>query len=288
MLLGAGMQQAGEVWRFLPITKLDSYSGVHVRAEPPICVAKAMPPPWPPGIVLTYDENPVPITKLASRTGFRLMTLPFLKRLAGKLQMKFDRGKRPNTEEQWVKALVKHLYPDTTDAQMREILAARGKKVSESVAANSILANDSTLECLRKCMDEDEYEDLVHAVCAATGRNFAEKKTKPETTPRAPTASSNQNQEPKIRIPVHEAWTHEEARSYLPETRPKTILRFDYSGQDRWEVTYPRSKNPYNCSKAFGSRTGLSCHEALMFVLKKVWEWHEEETKEPGSCPYEF
>ena len=76
----------------------------------------------------------IPMGHHAARTGFKNLTMPFLKKLHGKLKVPWTCGQKLSTEVPPVAALVKHVLGDTCAKQQLEKAVAGGGKVNSSSA----------------------------------------------------------------------------------------------------------------------------------------------------------
>lgn len=78
--------------------------------------------------------------------------------------------------------------------------------------------------------------------------------------------------------------TIEEARQWKPVAKGVSLVK-DLKWHGRWVGTYSTRPPPNHVAKVFGGSSGLTEAEALRHVLKVLWEWHTEQTREP--CPFE-
>ena len=84
-------------------------------------------------------------------------------------------------------------------------------------------------------------------------------------------------------VPIRNDLTVAWANRYIPFVKEVQLIK-DLSFHYRWQGVYP-SEPPLTRYCGQGSNVS-SGRDALVYVLRQLWKWHEEATGE--SCPFDF
>ena len=141
------------------------------EACPPATVKLLSEDGRPRGIMVTIPkQTSMPLLKFAADRGFKGMTATRMLDLANVLELPCHRCK----EFEITEALIRHVFPAATDAEVAVMLARRTMKreaTYEATVTKEALVNNADLlgEELREALaDVDEYEKQVQAVKLAT------------------------------------------------------------------------------------------------------------------------
>jgi hypothetical protein len=275
-------------WVFFPIYMLGNVFGAQVSPISPneiqlLCNDVARRPTT---CCYKFVRNMEPIQIAAARFGFKQMNLSFLQKLMRELKCKFAHNERPTTEKATVVALFKFVLPTVTAEEIKMALDHRGSMNAHEVKKNSILSVRGNLAKIEHSMDREQHDIVKKAVDSVHGggggggggpRPAEGGDGGDGDEPRRPWALRPMPDSPSMSI--------QEARTFLPRVKGAKLSK-DVKRFSRWMAEYPRTSPPYMVTKCWGSVTGLSHHQALVFVLERIWSWHTEETGE--ACPWRF
>lgn len=273
-------------WVFLPVTDFAQVKAAESQAVSPIEVAKVMQGPTVgKAILLRNKEANCPLLKFEAKQGFKMMTCHLIGKLYDILKVRehTQQRKTPTREADLLKALIMFVIPDASDQEVQEAIAARGATLPEQ---NALSGLEHNFDCIEHSVDDDDREVLKKITQVVLKR--AEQKGiaatlngKAMAGPPVALAPPRPGQTWKLRpFPRKDDWNSSDAKAFIPKAKgcvlPWCTKRFSrcaghYTG---------KSDPPYSVSKSWGPHTGHSVHSALVFVLKQLWCWHEEMTKE--------
>ena len=223
------------------------------------------------------------ICEYASRTGFHRCLVPHL--LFLRRQFRITTKPRPPSKEGLIAELVKHFEPGLTDDQVTERVELGGQ-IAEAGAAD-VLQADELNAFINGEDDAEEYskeaEELAGAMQKLERRRAevrrAHRQAEPEHLPVAAPAAP----EPIVVRDREDGWTQPRAKRLLPRGAQISLHR---AGGTRWTMRYPGFHISPDRSKNYGGRDGFTQWEALVYLLRLVWDVHTELTEE--RCPYVF
>lgn len=271
------------LWKFVCIADYVDFEACQCEAKCPADVAKHHPGIAEnyKGVVIMMLGKPETLLCASARLGFRGLHVQHLQKLLAKLGR--PAGARPTTEKPLVEACVRIVFPFATGDFVKECWLARGKRAT----CESLLTTDGNLEKLEHSLDGDDHVELKQTVVRAK-RVKAEAQVAaaaPEVEssevlalPIADLAAVAKKSSDRRPFPFLDEWDVGEARTYLPCVA-KCYLAKDVKRFLRWSGNYPKPP-PFCVTKSWGPHTGLSQHEALVWVLRRLWGWHTEATGE--------
>ena len=173
-------------WSYVSIMSLEDWRCEECEACPPATVKLLNEDGRPRGIMVTIPKQPsMTLLKFAANRGFKGMTAVRMLDLASLLELPCRKCK----ESEIAGALMRHIFPAASDAEVVVMLARRTMKREakyEATVTKEALVNNADLlgEELREALaDVDEYEKQVQAVKLATPapkKGAAKKKTRVE------------------------------------------------------------------------------------------------------------
>jgi hypothetical protein len=216
------------------------------------------------------------LLQVAARTGFRHLTVALMKQLYKFLEVP-HKGKAPNTEDTICFALVKHVYHDKSEEEIRAMVAARGSRRPPAVEP-TIESHD--VDEVAQGFGEDEEDMVRHELKALPS---VKKNAAAGAGGKGSRGSKREPARPvKKMIDLAGELTPDIASTFLPDVPGCRIIK-DLKLHMRWQVSYPSELPPHTTSKAIGVAGDQA---ALMFCLKWAWDRHSDQTGE--LCPWEL
>ena len=185
------------------------------------------------------------------------------------------RGALPSTEFPLVMVLLKHVFPEAAKEELETYAKRRWE--TRKLPYECLLEAQDVEEVAAELEEGHDREDMVqlmHAVVDAKSGSRASKTSSrriSKKTPAKPVAK---------RASIEGDLDAEQARLLLPQVKGCTAYK-DVSFHLRWKMTYPRESPPFQVTQAFGVSSDRG---AMLFCLRRVWEWHLE--KEGEMCPW--
>lgn len=209
------------------------------------------------------------------------MTTYYLQKLASHLSVRIRAAKANPTVSELLAGLVKHALPNTTDEQIAETLKKRD--CCGPMQIDSALSRQEGLDLFEDVLEKDDHIDLKKKV---TRQRQERARRKPDAPAQPEPQSQQVSRCWQVRpMPTQGHWTLDEAREYMPRVAGARLTQ-DLKRFSRWCAHYPRDEVPRNVTKSWGSQSGMTPQQALVFVLSTVWSWHTESTIEP--CPHSW
>ena len=242
-----------------------------------------------PGIYLLKGQTK-PLLEMGALNAFPGVTIPWMRKMCTHLGLTFARGETPKTERQFATALVQHVLPQASEAEVKSILEKRFAPDDSQPMVKSVLMEGNNLDMAKDLFERDEADDAA-AYKAKYDKKKSNREAKPAAAAGAAASSSSSSSAAPASQPVQSlggkvslrgSKTPEEAKQFLPQV-PGARLHRDSVRHYRWQAFYP-CPPPCSCSKGWGQH--LSERQALVFVLKWVWATHTALTGQ--QCPWEF
>ena len=259
---------------------------------------------------LIWPEEPLEtLLRAMARRAFVGTTVPFMQRLIRHLEVMVE-GRRPTTEMDVLRVLIKHVLPDISEDDMNAILALRRqKKASQFVSvletASGELLDEAADQDLRQSIDEEVTKSAAKrrgatnaSTSGAPGASTASASSSsaPAVAPAAPTeppvpevavppAVGEPNRERAVwdgvRRPIEgEEFQAEAVRRYLPPGATISI----YCSR-AWKVKYPEKlRAPFSKTATWSAREGHK--QCLIQCLRWAWDAHTERTGE--ECEWDL
>jgi hypothetical protein len=221
-------------------------------------------------------SGPLPLLKHSAMNGFRGLSVPRLKDLCKMPSIGLKhRGPMPSTEFPLVMLLLKHVFPDAAKEELEKYAKRRWE--TRKFPYECLLEAQDVEEVAAELEEGHDREDMVqlmHAVIDAKTDKAASKVG-------ARRMNKKTAAKPVVQRPAIEgALDVEQARLLLPQVKGCTAYK-DVSFHYRWKMTYPRESPPFQVTQAFGVSSDRG---AMLFCLRRVWEWHLEQEGE--MCPW--
>jgi hypothetical protein len=221
-------------------------------------------------------RGPQPLLKHSGMNGFRGLSVPRLKDLCKmpSVGLKY-RGALPSLEFPLVMLLLKHVFPEAAKEELEQYAKRRWetRKFPYECLLNAQDVEEVACE-LEEGHDREDILQLMHSVVdAKTGSTASKAKTRK--------ISKKTAAKPVVKkASIEGSLDAEQARLLLPQVKGCTAYK-DVSFHYRWKMTYPRETPPFQVTQAFGVS---SDREAMLFCLRRIWEWHLE--LEGEMCPW--
>lgn len=235
------------------------------------------------------------------RTGFRNMTVPYMKRLLFEVVATDWEGPRPNTEATVLAALCRQIMGDAADeafvsAAMRARHFVAGAPEGSVEQTNSGESAKEVLEDLEAGVSDDED---VHRQLAEVKENLAlamkrqaqhtaeiqraVREMRPASASSAGEASSASGApRPRRFVPMPpQGPSQEEAQALLP---PLYRVSKDDRRENRWRIRGPGLGGEK--SRSFGRASGRTEWQAFGCLFLLAWQAHQRHTGE--ACPYDL
>lgn len=277
---------AGAPWLQMTVSDFDRWQAAKIQLLPP-AAAK----PYlvemnvdEPTVLPVVTEHSEPLLVFAARQAFMPMTVPFLSKLYSALNVKAP-GTRPTTEAPLVRALVRHLLPGLDRGQVEAIVKLRKRAADELEPDSTVLMDAINMGMTKNLFDDDvqkELGDYHKARGLYFGLNEALRPSGAGSG--GGSASSSSGPSSRETISLRGSKTPAWARDYLPPGVPGCCITKDTVRHMRWQTTYPTAAPPSHWSKSWGA--SCSDEQALAFVLRAVWQAHQEATGQ--ACPFDF
>ena len=185
---------------------------------------------------------------------------------------------RPVRKADYLAAILKHLDPTVTDAQVAEAVAA-----STGVDEAPVICSGLHVEDLLEELDSDGDElaairasqALERARLQRAARERAQVRLDAVDPPAPPPVEL-------ITVETPVKWTQRIAKTYLP---PGCKISMHVVGGSRWQVTAP-AYLPKDRSRAFDRHDEGSVRAALLFVLRVAWAAYTYHTG--GQCSFDL
>lgn len=247
------------------------------------CAVKVLPPTTSGGAVvrllLESQAKRESLAKAAARRAFLGLTAPMLSRLWDHLDLKY-KGHKPSSEAGLLAILVDHLLGELSVEQREAIINARVSHTTRKSAVASELASSGAIDLLDGIIDTGDIPMFQQLANKAAGSKASSRSLSSST----PGSSSSSGK--RAPLPGAKEVTPDWAKQFCP-VGPGITLHWDIKWHNRWIAGYKkRSKPPYTAQKSWGDGSVWSKRAALVFVLKWLWEVHEEETGSP--CPWSW
>ena len=269
-------------WKYVHITDLKGWMVIETKAMPPSCCKARRADGAPRGVVITaLTSAGTPIVEYAANKAFRSLTIPFMKKLIVHLEIPVDR--MPSLEYELAKLLVQFVRPDLDDAALADVLGQRKAKPFGNVRFETAL----TLEAVEKL--SDVLGDDVTVEFANEAKSYAKqvhnlKLQGMQQNALARGKGRGKGSTKKKVCGERDLRGLDEARCYLPLGAE---LSQESQWHTRWKATYVGSPTPpFSHGKNYVDGDARSKRDALIHVLKWVWEKHERATSE--RCPFEL
>lgn len=250
--------------------------------------------------------EPVEWTSLlvgAAREAFATMSVVHLKQLMASLPVKYTSKRMPTTERDVVFTLLRHILPDADEGELETIFKKRSSAGQAAMSDMSFILDGDNLEVVQAELDDDEVEDVKRlkaksqkisahsgsiAACSASVGVPGAAAGKPAASsssgePGPPPGASRQPT--TTRVPEADDYDVVAYRRFLPVGVRCSLVK-DIRWHNRWTASYLVDGKVRWRSSNFGPRTGLSVREALLVVLRWVWERHTQATGDP--CPHDL
>ena len=220
---------------------------------------------------------------------------------------------RENTEKKMTMALCRNVFPLAPEHQLEMWCECRTTRSKDCEDAWSGLLTDENLAIMQGTLEEMDAKDFEAEVRKSRPTPVARTMSAPPPPPAQPSsqqpplpppalppaaassssdaAAASSSSDARVRMPtlgISEGHiTIEEARLHMPVARGCT-LGLQQFWHCRWRAFYPKRDaldvHGGWCNKSFGGTTSVSSEQALSYVLKTVWAWHEFKTGE--ACPH--
>jgi hypothetical protein len=105
--------------------------------------------------VIVSRCEPSSLLKLSARTAFRNLTVPNLRKLAASLGVDFG-GKKPSLAQDWVRVILKNVFPDMPDDELLSIVKLRAEPRRPKHCYDSVLTHGDNANLLDDAFDEGE------------------------------------------------------------------------------------------------------------------------------------
>ena len=226
------------------------------------------------------------LLKHAALTGFRNLTVTFLKKLHAHLQVPWVQGNKPNTEVPLVMALLKFvLGQGVTKQTLEQAMSAREKTgMNAKLVADTFVFGQTDLsddeECLLIDNDDDvrkQFEKLKAQHEAAQKRDQARRDKMALMQPEAPTLAPKAK---SLVTALMTGYTAKEASKWLPQY---ASLYKDSSRENRWRV---RSKFWPEKNYSYGKGSFVNDYGAMKLCILHAWKMEKERIG--AECPFEF
>lgn len=112
-------------FNFIVVHDLARWRALRVRAVPPIEVPQRMREAGATGLCLVAEGKGSALLKAAAKTGFRQLTVYFMKSLMQYLGLRFAAGQHPRTEAEVVRALYMHGFPGASEQDIADAMSQR-------------------------------------------------------------------------------------------------------------------------------------------------------------------
>jgi hypothetical protein len=270
-----------EAWKFTHLKDLKGWYAQAVKAVPPSQVKAKQADGLPLGIVATITGTKVtPILAFAARSGFRGMTIPYLKKLANFIEVDCDR--LPTLEIDIVTLLVQTVLPDLDPLELAAILERRCMKfkpkfetclTAETVEAHADLMDDSmTTDCLKA------VKVYAEAVAAMKASSLAAKAKAGIGVGLAGAAGKK-----KKVIGAKDHMGLAAAKKFLPDG---ATLSMETEWHTRWKISFPKGLNPPFAKSASFADNPEAKRKSLLHVL--TWAWTRAAEVDGTPCPWDL
>lgn len=262
----------------------------------------------PGGIALRAGKFTSPLVASALQA-FPGLTVAYMRLLVKELGMEFKRGARPQSEMQFVEALVKEILAGSYSEQdIKQAIALRKKHVQMGlVADDSELARAANFDLVKDFLDEGDIADAQDmctkvvqakqaaasasssgsgsASSAAASSSVAGSRLAPPAAASGSADVGTKRCPTKRIVPEAAEYSSKDYKEYIPQV-VGCSLSLDTLWHNRWVVTYRNKAPPVSHSVSFGPKTGKTVHDALLECLRWAWTSHYGATGE--EAPYEF
>lgn len=311
---------------FVVVTDLQGWRVVRVTVVPPVEVPSSMSDTGVRGLVLQAQARGTSLLRAAAQTGFRHLTVFFMKKLVSHLRLRFDIGAYPRTEPELVTALFRYVMPTASPEDLALAMQQRDMKDH----------SDGGPFCHEADGMVDENEDLMGQVCGSDAEEVSKgiatacrrrASRRPPASARLASggAAASSSSSAAVASEVAEADVGAPGVADQPPYAPFALApggggldrpvvnprRLDWEsiGLDRasvqhlkppgcvlgkddsrfmcWTGRFPgRGRAPVCVTKAWGPRTGLTERQCLVYVLQTLWGWYSDKTGYP--CPWSW
>lgn len=241
------------------------------------------------GMEVACLGKPQPLLTAAAESGFKGMTVVYLRKLLKHLQVE-QAGRKPATEVQLVEALTRHVLPSSSEGDLdtylqRRDAAEEGEELDGQIA--QVLLEHDVMQDMADELDDGEAATLM-AEQAELNKKRVQKldiKRHEMSSLLAGRAKGVTDDAPVAKMPVvlvpGRGLTQKEAKPYAP---PNCYLIKDTVRHLRWQVRAPWLQPSH--SKTFSaSDAGTDC-SALLYCLQQAWRRHTALTGE--ACPWDL
>jgi hypothetical protein len=232
------------------------------------------------------------LLKFAGQHGFKQFTVHFLKLLCAELEIIFERGCKPKTEDQFLSALAKHLAPDSAGKALDAMVAQRlPSELVPSPVAATLFSGD-----YMELLEEEMADESLQAEVAKATEAFASRRARAAAAVRplgphmgTSSASSSSGQAvPRARparktLPAHpgRGLTLQEGKALFP---PGCSVAKDTKLHMRWQVRASWLQPSH--SKGFGASDHQTEDSALVYCLQMAWRVYTATFGQ--DCPFDL
>jgi len=229
--------------------------------------------------------------------------------IADELQMVF--AERPQTEVQWLKALLAKIFPEMSDEDINSIIEERcllndgvGSDEEEGKDGNALLMNVSgETDTFRGVLAADDFDEIgemkekrrrrelknemAERQRAAATKAGAKKKAKAQPKALANSGAASSSGAPErvptgIDLELPADLAPEALRKYLPAVTGCSLV-FESLWHTRWRCTYPSTRPPYSRSETV--RTSTEIWPVAKALIR--WAWSQHRGEGGDECPWE-
>jgi hypothetical protein len=223
------------------------------------------------------QAKPSPLLEWSVLQGLQMLNLAGLKTLYDILGIAYARGHKPKSDDDLTKALLLAICGEEGLARFDEVKALRGK-ADDEVDLPTNIDEESKMHLDTEPDDEwfEQFQEAEKLRKAKIAKKMACRPTPAEVEPApAPVLAKKLVKFPSSGI------QQAVARKYCAgsSTLTKSTIRTKY-----WQV---RCKLDENTSSKAYTTTGFTDRSALIFCLRKSWQWHVKHFPS-DKCPYIF
>lgn len=208
------------------------------------------------------------------------------KKLFEFLEVPWQRGHKPRSEVALLESLIRHLLPESSDADVERALALRQTDASADMRASSPLFDERFADMVIESQDmesadiEMQFRKHRDAAKAKDTRDEHTKSLLKEVLEVAHAGAQGKKQR-KFAPRKATGYTRDQATKFAP---PDCAVWKDLK-ENRWRVR--AAYLPFGKSKSWGGKSGFDDYGAMKFVLQVSWKAYSEATGLPSTVDFE-
>jgi hypothetical protein len=251
----------------------------HVELQPPSATTHFPQTATEGGMLLVRAGPQMTLMEAAARGAFPNLTCVHLRELYRELDVKVA-GRKPQSEVALLAAIIGHVLPALTAAEIQLLIAQRGKG-GKLAPLESDLTRPGVFDRTRHLVSSKDislFDDLLHThnkKCAAVAASRASSSGHPKVPDTL-----------KGKLDCNPHMSQEWAMQFVPQVACCTVTK-ECNWHFRWKISYvDKPLPPFMQTATWVDETEQASFQAFLTCLQWVWDVHETQTGEP--CPWDL